>query len=77
MSGRIFRLKKEEEYSDMKKIKAGIPQGSVLDPIFYLLYTSDIPQTAKISLLTTQLSWLSAVSNEVSNKLQARNKVND
>lgn len=31
----------------MKNISAGIPQDSVLGPIFYSLYTADIPTNTK------------------------------
>lgn len=39
-----FRIKQEKAYSDLKKIKAEVPQSSVLGPILYLLYTYDIPK---------------------------------
>lgn len=41
MPDRRFTFKYEDEYSDMKKISAGVPQDR--GPILYLLYTRDIP----------------------------------
>lgn len=43
MEDRYFRVKQKQAYSNIKKIEAGVPQGSVLGPTLYLLYTSDIP----------------------------------
>lgn len=40
---RYFIIKQEEAYSELKEIGAGVPQGSVLTPVLYLLYTRDIP----------------------------------
>lgn len=49
---RHFRVKQENAYSEIKEIKAGVPQGSVLGPVLYLLYTSDIPHTENTILAT-------------------------
>ena len=49
---RYFRIKQEDAYSSLKKIEAGVPQGSVLGPILYLLYTCDLP-TQEDSLVAT------------------------
>jgi adenylate/nucleoside-diphosphate kinase len=44
LTERFFRIKQGDAYSKLKEIKAGVPQGSVVCPVLYLLYTSDLPK---------------------------------
>lgn len=52
LADRVFRVREENDYSSLKDIKAGVPQGSILGPILYLIYTSDLPAMENIKVAT-------------------------
>ena len=52
LNSRTFVIKIKDTYSEIKDIKAGVPQGNVLGPILYTLYTANIPTTTNSKILT-------------------------
>lgn len=48
LSNRMFQVRESGDASDIYDISAGVPQGSVLGPILYTLYTADLPQSHKV-----------------------------
>ena len=75
MNDRYFRVKHDQAYSNLKKIEAGVPQGSILGPILYLLYTADIPLpiNSKIATFADDTCILSTGNDEIEStrKLQS------
>ena len=47
LSNRKQRVYANDTYSDFQDVTQGVPQGSVLGPLFYIVYANDIAQTIK------------------------------
>lgn len=52
LEDRKFYVKVRDDKSKICEINAGVPQGSVLGPVLYTIYTSDIPVTSDITIAT-------------------------
>jgi hypothetical protein len=50
LTNRQFHVRHEDSYSELKLIKVGVPQESVLGPDIYLLYINDVPTTSNSTM---------------------------
>ena len=50
LTDRLFSVSVGNEFSSPDKLSCGVPQGSVLGPLLFLLYVSDMPQAVSCDL---------------------------
>ena len=51
LSERIFLVNIENKLSDLGKISYGVPLGSILGPLLFLIYVNDMPHAVTSTLL--------------------------
>lgn len=52
LSDRLFQVKYGNARSDLYNIEAGVPQGSVLGPVLYNIFTSHLPTHPEVTVAT-------------------------
>jgi hypothetical protein len=50
LADRKFQVKIENEFSSIRKIECGVPQGAVLSPTLFSIYINDLPLRRKVGL---------------------------
>ena len=64
--GRTFRVSVQGEFSSFKDILSGIPQGSVLGPLLFILFINDLPDCLKssVKIFADDLKLIANLSNK-------------
>lgn len=79
LKDRHFRVRVENTSSSSRPVAAGVPQGSCLSPLLYLIYTNDIPITPKtqVSLFADDTMFHSNDKNPSRAIIRLQHQIND
>nr|CAD2170727.1 unnamed protein product [Meloidogyne enterolobii] len=75
LSYRTFEVKIVNEVSQTRKITSGVPQGSVLGPLLFLIYINDLPEAMPKEIKIKMFADDVKIYNVHSNKIE-RNQLN-
>ena len=73
LSDRTFQVRYQEDYTKLYTIRSGVPEGSVLGPILYSVFTADLPETEQT--LTTAYAYDRAILSSYHNPITASRKL--
>ena len=75
LSGRSQRVVLDGQTSEWTEISAGVPQGSILGPLFFLIYINDLPEDiiSKIKIFADDSSLFSLILDHIRCSIELNN----